>query len=130
VLIPGQAKQVYAEPPVPKSEKRKRLTHAKTNFLPTRKGEQLLIQGATVKDLPRVNYKVIRRYLGKTTLKGLEYRKQSRSKYGSPKQPDIFERKKKRGHFMFRPMTSRPEIHVKLPNFRRYIYKFKRFYYH
>lgn len=130
VLIPGQAKQVYAEPPVPKSEKRKRLTYPKTNYLPTRKGEQLLIHGATVKDLPRVNYKVIRRHLGKVTLKGLDYRRQSRSKYGTLKQPDIFERKKKRGYFVFKPLRNRPEIKVKIRNFRRYIYKFKRFYYH
>lgn len=68
----------------PKADKnKKREVYDKNIFLPKRKGGKFLIQGATVKDLPRVKYKIIRQSVPQRTLIGLYYRRTARSKYGN-----------------------------------------------
>lgn len=52
-----------------------------TDFEPKKSGD-LLIRGGRVKDLPGMKLKAIRGY--NNALKGLTFRKRSRSKYGTP----------------------------------------------
>lgn len=52
-----------------------------TDFQPQGNAD-LLIRGGRVKDLPGMKYTIVRGY--KKSLKGLSYRRTSRSKYGTP----------------------------------------------
>jgi ribosomal protein S12 len=52
-----------------------------TDFQP-QGGSEVLIRGGRVKDLPGMKYTIIRGH--KRSLKGLSYRRTSRSKYGTP----------------------------------------------